>query len=67
MVGLLFVAYGALAPLAVGKGGGLIMQILGTNFSLTLGSWRLRFVLALEEWEEPSKEKGRAAALFARW
>ncbi len=33
------------------------MQILGTNFSLTLGSWRLRFVLALEECEESQSEK----------
>ncbi len=28
------------------------MEILGTQFALTLGSWRLRFVLALEETEE---------------
>jgi hypothetical protein len=33
------------------------MQILGTNFTLTLGSWRLRFVLALEEYDEAAKEK----------
>lgn len=25
------------------------MEILGTNFTLSLGGWRLRFVLALEE------------------
>lgn len=25
------------------------MRYLGTNFSLTLGAWRLRFVLALED------------------
>ena len=25
------------------------MEILGTNFTLSLGSWRLRFVLAIEE------------------
>ena len=25
------------------------MHYLGTNFSLTLGAWRLRFVLALED------------------
>jgi hypothetical protein len=25
------------------------MEILGTNFSLTLGAWRLRLVLALED------------------
>ena len=28
------------------------MQFLGTSFNLTLGTWRLRFVLALEEAEE---------------
>ncbi len=27
------------------------MEILGTRFSLTLGSWRLRLVLAIEETE----------------
>ena len=25
------------------------MEIIGTNFTLSLGSWRLRFVLAVEE------------------
>lgn len=25
------------------------MEILGTNFVLSLGSWRLRFVLAIED------------------
>lgn len=25
------------------------MEILGTSFTLSLGSWRLRFVLAIEE------------------
>jgi len=25
------------------------MQFIGTKFSITLGAWRLRFVLALEE------------------
>jgi hypothetical protein len=25
------------------------MEILGTNFTLTLGGWRLRFVLAIED------------------
>lgn len=33
------------------------MEIIGTNFSLTLGSWRLRFVLAVEEAEERPKER----------
>ncbi|GAC1498154.1 MAG: hypothetical protein NVS1B14_01040 [Vulcanimicrobiaceae bacterium] len=28
------------------------MDFFGTRFSLTLGSWRLRFVLSLEEIEE---------------
>ncbi len=27
------------------------MEILGTRFSLTLGTWRLRLVLAIEETE----------------
>ena len=25
------------------------MEIVGTNFSINLGAWRLRFVLALED------------------
>ncbi|MBV9332905.1 MAG: hypothetical protein JO146_02775 [Candidatus Eremiobacteraeota bacterium] len=33
------------------------MEIIGTNFSLALGSWRLRFVLALEETDERPKER----------
>jgi hypothetical protein len=33
------------------------MEILGTSFTIALGSWRLRFVLALEETEERSKER----------
>ncbi len=28
------------------------MEFLGTNFSITLGAWRLRFQFALEETEE---------------
>jgi hypothetical protein len=28
------------------------MEFIGTNFSLTLGAWRLRFSCALEETEE---------------
>ena len=28
------------------------MEFIGTNFALTLGAWRLRFVLALEETED---------------
>lgn len=39
--------------------GGLIVEIIGTSFSLSLGAWRLRFVLAIEENEERPKEKAR--------
>lgn len=39
--------------------GGVIVEIIGTNFTLSLGSWRLRFVLAVEDNEEPPKEKIR--------
>jgi len=35
----------------------LIVEIIGTNFTLSLGSLRLRFVLALEDNEERPKEK----------
>jgi len=28
------------------------MEFIGTNFAITLGAWRLRFNLALEEVEE---------------
>ena len=35
------------------------MEIIGTNFTLSLGSWRLRFVLALEDNDEQPKEKIR--------
>jgi hypothetical protein len=37
--------------------GGLIVDIIGTNFTLALGSWRLRFVLAVEEIDERPKER----------
>jgi hypothetical protein len=30
----------------------MIVEIFGTNFTLALGSWRLRFVLALEETDD---------------
>lgn len=33
------------------------MEILGTNFVLSLGSWRLRFVLALEDGDAPPERK----------
>jgi hypothetical protein len=36
------------------------MEIIGTNFTLSLGAWRLRFVLAIEDTEEPSTPKQRA-------
>jgi hypothetical protein len=35
------------------------MEIIGTNFILSLGSWRLRFVLAIEETDERPKERTR--------
>lgn len=28
------------------------MELFGTNFSITLGAWKLRFVLMLEETED---------------
>jgi hypothetical protein len=30
------------------------MEILGTNFTLSLGAWRLRFVLAIEDTDAPT-------------
>ncbi len=33
------------------------MEILGTNFAITLGSWRLRFCLAVEDVDEPAPPK----------
>jgi len=35
------------------------MEIIGTNFILSLGAWRLRFVLAIEENQEQPKERVR--------
>lgn len=36
------------------------MEIIGTNFTLSLGAWRLRFVLALEDADDDrTKEKVR--------
>ena len=32
------------------------MEIIGTNFTLSLGAWRLRFLLAIEDRDEPAKE-----------
>ena len=45
--------------LAVAARGGLIVEIIGTSFTLSLGVWRLRFALAIEENEEPPKERVR--------
>jgi hypothetical protein len=36
------------------------MELLGTNFSLTLGAWRLRLVLAIEDTDAPEAAKARA-------
>jgi hypothetical protein len=33
------------------------MEILGTNFSITLGSWRLRFNFAVEDIDTPMQMK----------
>ncbi|HEY6486086.1 MAG TPA: hypothetical protein VIX83_06870 [Candidatus Cybelea sp.] len=33
------------------------MEIIGTSFTLALGSWRLRFVLAIEDSDEKLKER----------
>jgi len=35
------------------------MEILGTNFTLTLGGWRLRFVLAIEDTDATQAAKAR--------
>lgn len=35
------------------------MEIFGTNFSVALGAWRLRFVLALEDTDSPPAAKAR--------
>lgn len=35
------------------------MEIVGTNFSLTLGAWRLRFVLAIEDTDAAQAAKAR--------
>lgn len=43
--------------MAVAARGGLIVELLGTNFTLSLGAWRLRFVLAIEETDERPRER----------
>jgi hypothetical protein len=35
------------------------VEIMGTNFAITLGAWRVRFVLAVEETEERPRERVR--------
>jgi hypothetical protein len=40
------------------------MEIMGTSFTLSLGVWRLRFVLAIEENDERPKEKLRTPHKF---
>ncbi len=37
------------------------MEIIGTNFTLALGAWRLRFVLAIEDTDvaPPATQRGR--------
>jgi hypothetical protein len=35
------------------------MEILGTNFALTLGAWRLRLVLSVEDTDAPLPAKVR--------
>lgn len=30
------------------------MELFGTNFAITLGSWRLRFCVALEDTDTPA-------------
>ncbi len=35
------------------------MEILGTNFSITLGSWRLCFRIAVEDIDAPMPMKAR--------
>ncbi|HEY1882775.1 MAG TPA: hypothetical protein VGG51_07030, partial [Candidatus Cybelea sp.] len=42
---------------ALAASGGIIVEIIGTNFTLALGSWRLRFVLAIEDSDEKLKER----------
>jgi len=33
------------------------MEIMGTNFTITLGSWRLRLCFAIEDVDAPEREK----------
>ena len=38
------------------------MELFGTKFTLALGAWKLRFVLMLEDDEEPHHFTARAAS-----
>lgn len=38
------------------------MELFGTKFSIALGAWKLRFVLMLEDAEEPRASAHRAQA-----
>jgi hypothetical protein len=35
------------------------VEIIGTSFTISLGAWRLRFVLAVEDSDEQPKERTR--------
>ena len=35
------------------------MEIIGTNFTLTLGSWRLRLGFSIEDTDAPAAPKAR--------
>jgi hypothetical protein len=35
------------------------MEIFGTNFNVIMGSWRFRFVLAIEDTETPPAPRAR--------
>ena len=37
------------------------MELFGTNFTIALGAWRLRFVLMLEDGDEPASVSARGA------
>ncbi len=37
------------------------MELFGTNFSITLGAWKLRFVLMLEETDDFNRTASTAA------
>ncbi len=45
--------------LAVAAGGGLIVEILGTSFTISLGSWRFRLAVAIEDTDDVPKQKMR--------